>query len=397
MKNESLQIGRLFLLVLLCISLTGVGRVARAGDREEAKVLLQSAETNLKKGDFATAEEMCTRALASDKDYGRVHLVMGQCYEGQNKAREAINEYNLAAELSLKDKTPDRATADQATGFAKKLAPGLLEIKQADQRLATKLTTLASGALAESQLDTAKSAYQELLALNPSDDDARKNLDEVQKRIDERGDPIKGKIAAAGMSEVYYELGTGSKDKAREQAQEIAQKFSDTSYGKDASHLLSCNFDLSKTIEQDLKDAKEQIKQLAAAQKKPTPAATTSTQTSPPSTSSTPSHSVAPQQGVDIDGVERQAEEDAKKLPKDKLVSTFSETFKAGKEFYSKATPVSEGNQKNVAAALTKFIGCEALYMQIDTDKLMTPDVEAQEKDASMLRYACMKMTILSH
>ena len=361
---------------MLCLC----GSICYGGDREAAKILLNSAEKSLKDADYTTAQSMCERALAEDKDFPKGHLVMGQILEAAGKAKEAIASYQLAADLAKKEK--DTVTETQALSAAKKLAPGLLDIKQADQKLSDKLAALAGNAANEAQLDTAKSAYQAVLALNPANEDAKKHLDDVQQKIDARGDPVKAKIAAAGLSEVWYKFGNGKKDEARTLAEDISKKFSDTPFGKEASKLVDCNFDLSKTITQDIAEAKVQMKEVA---KKPA--------------SSTPSQpsTRAPTGGVDIDGVERVATDEAKALAKDKVVPTFLDTFKKGKDFYSKATPGSEGNQKNVASALEQFIRCESLYMRIDQEKLMTPEVEADEKDASMLRYACMKMTILSH
>jgi tetratricopeptide (TPR) repeat protein len=363
-----------------------------AGDREAAKVLLSTAEKNYKDGDYPTAQSMAERAIATDKEFSKAHFVLAQCLESQNKAREAINEYAVAAECARKEK--DSISETQATSAAKKLAPGLMDIKQTDQKYADKLSTLAYSAMNDGQLDTAKAAYQTVLALNPTNEEARKNLDDVQRRIEARGDPIKSKIAAAGMSEVYYQLGVGAKDEARKLAHEISHKFADTSFGKDAQHLLDCNFDLSKTIGADIAAAKQEIQQIRmAAVKAPAPVSTPGPNSKPAPVASSTSSQVA----VDIDAVEKKATDDAKKMAKDKLVSTFGDTFKKGKEFYSKATPGSEGNQKNVASALEQFICCEALYLRIDEEKMITADLEAQEKDASMLRYACMKMTILSH
>jgi Tfp pilus assembly protein PilF len=373
-------------VIALFVLLIGCG-TSYAGDREGAKILLSTAEKTLKDGDYSTAQSMCERALAEDKDFPKAHLVMGQILEAQSKAKEAIASYQLAAELAKKEK--DTNTESQALAAAKKLAPGLLDIKQADQKLVDKLSGLASSAANESQLDTAKSAYQAVIALNPNNEEARKKLDEIQQKIDARGDPVKAKIAAAGLSEVWYKFGIGSKDEARKLAQEISSKYSDTPFGKDAAMLIESNFDVAKIATKDnIAEAKQQIKlQAAAAVKKPAPGPAT------PNTPATP----APHVGVDIDQVERTATDEAKGLAKDKIVPTFTDTFKKGKDFYSKATPGSEGNQKNVASALEQFIRCEALYMRIDQEKLMTPEVEDQEKDASMLRYACMKMTILSH
>ena len=89
--------------------------------------------------------------------------------------------------------------------------------------------------------------------------------------------------------------------------------------------------------------------------------------------------------------------EEAKKLPKDQLVPTFKDAYAKGKESFAKATPGTEGNQKNLHAALEQFIRCEALYMRIEEEKLTTTEVAAMQKQAGMSRYSCMKMTILAH
>ena len=100
---------------------------------------------------------------------------------------------------------------------------------------------------------------------------------------------------------------------------------------------------------------------------------------------------------MDIDAVEKTATEDTKKLPKDKVIPTFTETYTKGKGVLFKSSPWFGRQSERTAAALQEFIRCEALYLRIDAEKMMTPEVEDNEKQASMLRYACMKMTILSH
>src|SRR5581483_6460289 len=125
-----------------------------AGDREAAKVLLSTAEKNYKDGDFPTAQSMAERAIATDKDFPKAHFVLAQCLESQNKAREAIDQYAVAAECAHKEK--DTVTETQAMSAAKKLAPGLMDMKQNDQRYADKLATLAYSAMNDGQLDTAK-------------------------------------------------------------------------------------------------------------------------------------------------------------------------------------------------------------------------------------------------
>jgi tetratricopeptide (TPR) repeat protein len=371
---------------LLCVVLLILSAHAFAGDRDAALVMVSSAEKKFNEGQYDVAQSMCERALAEDKDCPEAHLLLGRCYQELGKTKEAMASYQLAFDLA--NKSNNNAVKTKATDAAKKLAPGLLDIWAADQKLVDKMMTLASNALNDQQLETARSAYQAVVALAPSNEEAKKNLADVEQRILARGDPVKARISAAALAESFYYMGIGQKDKAKEMA-DSARKYSDTSAGKEAAHLIDCNFDISKTIKDDLAQAKTQLKQV---QSKPAPVKV-STTPSP----STPTPSAAPATGVDVDAVEKTAAEDAKKAPKDKLVPTFSETYAKGREFYSKAAPGTEGNQKNVAAALEQFIRCEAFYLRIEQEKLMTPEVEDNEKQASMLRYACMKMTILSH
>lgn len=196
--------------------------------------------------------------------------------------------------------------------------------------------------------------------------------------------------AARELRESFYYLGIGQIDKAREMAEKVRNR-SETAESKEANRLLACDFDLAKTIPADIVSAKEELKEI---QNKPTLGAATGTQTS---TQSAPAAIAALAHGMDIDYVEKMAKDETNKLPKDKLIPTYFETYAKGMGFYSKAVPGTAGNQENLAAALEQFIRCDVLYLRIDDEKMMSREVEEKEKQASMLHYACMKMTILSH
>jgi hypothetical protein len=154
--------------------------------------------------------------------------------------------------------------------------------------------------------------------------------------------------------------------------------------------LLADNFEPPKNLQAQLAEAKKELREIAEKQ----------TKKSATKTVSTVSTSTAPKTAsglIDVDGMERVAMEDAKKVGKDSLLTTYKDTYTKGKEFFAKATPNSEGNQANLRGALENFIRCEALYMRIDEEKLANADIEAMQKQAGTSRYSCMKMTILAH
>jgi hypothetical protein len=49
-----------------------------------------------------------------------------------------------------------------------------------------------------------------------------------------------------------------------------------------------------------------------------------------------------------------------------------------------------------VLKALEQFIRCEAFYTRMEDEKLVTPASTRGLQEASMLRYGCQKMIILS-
>ncbi|MGD0088335.1 MAG: hypothetical protein ABSE73_00255 [Planctomycetota bacterium] len=373
--------------VLVC--LVSFSPSAAAGDRDTATALLSTVDASLGKGETASALEICKRALAADSSCPDAYYKMGRCLEQMNKPRDAFKNYKNAAELAKKEN--DAKMQRTANAAAEKLGTGLIQISDADQKLVPKLILVADEALEGGQLETARQAYAAIVALAPGNEKAKEGLDKAEKAIAARGDPVKAKIAAAMLAEIYYYVASGDKAKATEKAQEAKSKHPDTAAGREAAELLANKFEPPKNLDAQIAEAKRQLKAQAA--KKPAPP--------PPATGTTPS-AVAPvvpsgPPPVDVDALEKTAAEDAKKLPKNQLVGAFKEAFAKGKESFAKATPGTEGNQKNLHAALEQFIRCEALFMRLEEEKLATDDVAAMQKQAGMSRYSCMKMTILAH
>jgi len=380
--------------VLLCV-LCCTGAVV-AGDRSTADAYLTSVPKSIADGDFKTAENLCTRALEADPTCPSAHFYRAACYEKNNKAKDAYKEYQLAVANATKDKDP--VLAAKAATAAKKLGAGLGALDELDTKLAGKLQTLATDALEAGQLETAKQAFSALIALQPDNAKAKEGLDKATKALEEKGDPVRAKVAQAMLSEMWYSLGSGKKDDATELAKRLSNQFKDTEWGKEAAGLLDRDF--AAPAKNEVADLAKKLKEQAA--KKPAktaPATVSTTATNVPGTGSTgaKSPSAAAHPGVDVEALEKAADVETAKMPKTGLVPAFIAAHDKGKDFYTKATPGSEGNQENVKSALEQFIRCASLYERIDAEKLSTEELAQREKNASMLRYACMKMTILSH
>ena len=385
---------RLVLIVSVFLPLTCL---VRAEDHDLAVALASSAEKSNKSGDFATAKDMSERALNADKNFGPAHFQLAQALEGLNQPREAIRSYLTAADLAKKDK--DNAQANKALDAAKRLGPGLMELGKLDQQYLDKFLALAEKAFAEGQLDTAKAAFAAVLALSPKHEKALQEMEETKKAIEARGDPVQAKIADAAMAEVWYNVGSGKKDEAKKLATELSQRFPNLPSGKEAARLVADNFAPPKDIQKEIEAAK---KELAERQKKLAAAAAAATTTAPATTPSATTAAVvvkpvAPAGPSRLELLEKSADETVKKLTNDQLAAAFNEHLKKGKEFFGMSTPGSEGNQKNLALALEQFIISEAIFARMEPLKLVTDSIQAGEERASMLRYACMKMTILEH
>lgn len=379
--------------ILAAVCICGMPlQAADKGDRDQALALLAGADGLLTANDHAKALEIVKRAIAADPSCGAAYYKQGQCLEGLNKPREAFRSYQQGATLAKKDN--DAKTAKLADDASKKLGTGLMQISEADKKLATKLLKIGKDALDIEQLETARTAFGAVLTMDPENSEAKAGLGETEKALALRGDPVKGKIAGAMLSEIFYYIATGNKDDARKMAQELSNNHSDTQAGKEASSLLANNFEAPKNMDAELAEAKKQLKERADKAKKIAAAPVSSGPATP--TAKRPDPTVGAQT-VDVDGMEKKAADEAKGLGKDQLKAKYQEAYKTGTEAFAKAKPGSEGNQKNLAAALENFIRCEALYMRMEDEKLIDDDVKANQKQASMSRYSCMKMSILSH
>jgi tetratricopeptide (TPR) repeat protein len=363
-----------------------------AADRDAAMALLTGADALITSGDHAKALELVKRAKDSDSTCPMVYMKEGQCQEALNKPRDAFRCYQRASELAKKEN--DSKTSRAADDAAKKLGAGLLQISEADKKLATKLLKIGKDALDQEQLETARLAFGSVMRVDPDNDEAKAGLGETEKALAARGDPIKAKIAGAMLSEVFYYVATGNKTEAGKMAKELSSRHSDTAAGKEAMKLLAANFEAPKNIDAELAEAKRELKERAEKAKKIASAPSTSSTATP-----TVRHvdSAVGAQTVDVDGMEKKAADEAKSLAKAQLKPKYEEAFKTGTEAFSKAKPGSEGNQVNLATALENFIRCEALYMRMEDENALDADVQAHQKQASMSRYSCMKMSILSH
>lgn len=373
----------------LCGALFQQGRLS-AADRTSADALLTGVPDLVKDGNFKTIEELCKRSLQADESCPSAHFYLGMACEHNNKPREAVKEYLVAASNATKEK--DGVLAGKANAAAKKIGAGVIELDALDAKYAEKLGKVGADALEAGQLETARQAFSALLVLHPGDAKGKEGLDKAVKALEERGDPVKSKIAAAALSEVWFKLGIGERDKAKELAQALSSNYGDTEPGKEAAALIERNFAAPKHDEvakltEKLKQ--ESAKKIAVAPK-------------PPSTSVSATPGAAPAKAaagprVDVDATQKLAEEETKKLSKDALIPAFKDAHKKGKECYSKATPGSEGNQDNIAKALEQFIKADSFYTRIENENMSTEELAANAKEVGMLHYACLKMTILAH
>lgn len=377
--------------IAVCVAvlfLTAFVSFSHAADRTSADAMLAGVPDLIKDGNAKTVEELCKRSLQADDTCPAAHFYLGWAHEKNNKMREAVKEYQLAATIATKEK--DSVLANKATTAAKKLGAGLIELDALDTKLAEKLAKLAVEALDAGQLETAKQAFDSWLTLQPDSDKAKDGMEKTKKALDERGDPIKSKLAAASLSEVIFQLGIGEKAKAKELAQALASKYPDTEPGKDAAGMIERDFAAPK--QDEIAKLTEKVKKEIKKPKPPPAVVSTTT----PNTPNTPAKVVAGPR-VDVDAFQKTAEEDTKKLAKDALVPAFKDAHKKGKEFFSKATPGSEGNQDNIAKALEQLIKADSLYTRIENEKMSTPELAAIAKEVGQLHYSCLKMTILSH
>lgn len=374
-----------FRIIIFVIFTLIAGHVA-AADSVLALALADSAEKSFKSADYDTATKMCGRALDADPTCAKAHLLLGECFEKLNKPGAAIASYTAVIDFSTNGN--EALLVEKAREKIRKLAPGLEDFRNADKKLIASLQPLADKAFADEQFDTASTAYKALVALGV--ESARDNLAKTERAIKARGDPVQAKMAAAWMAEVWYKLGRGEKQVAHNVASNITKLCPDTALGMDAASLLANNFEFPKNIGAELAMAKQELKTIQ------TKSVFNGSDTSrvPPAPSTVLSIA-AP--GIDVEATEKKMTDEVKLFPKDKLILEFLDCYSKGKAFFQKAAPGTQGNQRNLASALEQFIKCEALYLRISDEQLMNAEVDELEKSASMCRYSCMKMTILSN
>ena len=358
---------------------------ALAADRATADALLAGVPELLRNNDYTSVEEFCIRSLQADHTCPNAHYYLGLCFEKNTKIREAVREFQAAATAATEEK--DVPLAAKAAAAAKRLGAGLSEVDALDANFAAKLDRLASEACDAGRLETARKTYALLAALQPDNHKAKEGLEKTSKAIEERGDPVKSRIGAAMLSEIWFKIGTGKKDEAKALAQALAAKYPDTEMGKEALGLVEREFAAPKRDEVSL--LTEKLK--TEGEKKSVVARAVPSSASPSATAS-----AALDCRIDVDTAQKAADEQVKKLAKETLVPEFAACLKRGKELHSKAMPGSDGNQANLARALEQFIKADSLYARIEGENLSTGELAAQSQESRMLHYACLKMTLLS-
>ena len=223
---------RLIALVVIVLA----SNLAVAADRVTADAMLANVPTLLKENNYKTIEDMCSRALQADNTTPNAHYYMGLVHEKNNKPRDAFKCYQSAALNATKEK--DASLAAKASAAAKKLGAGLIELDAIDTKLADKLQKLADEAYEAGQLETARSAFSALVVMLPDNATIKERFEKVTVALQERGDPIKAKIAAAMLAETWYKVGIGKKDEAADQARALSAQYANTEYGKEAAAML---------------------------------------------------------------------------------------------------------------------------------------------------------------
>ena len=369
-------------IILLLIAFSGA---AFSADRQAADAYLAGVPALITGSDYKTIEDLCKRSLQADESFPMAHYYMGLCFEKAGKSRDAFKEYQNAAAFAAKEK--DSGTAAKASAAAKKLGTGLMEIDALDQKLAERLTKIGAESIDLGRMETAKQTYAALLILQPDNVKAKEGLEKATKWLSEHGNPIKTKIAAAMLTETLYKLGTGKKDEAAELAKTLSQKYSDTEWGKEAAELIDRDFAAPK--KEDVALLAQQLKEQIA---KPADASKAVAVSAPAAGSKAEAKG-----NWDMDALQKAADVETLKAPKDSLVASFTDAYKNGKALYAKATPGSEGNQENLSKALEQFVKAESIYARLENENLRDDDIAENVKEAAMLRYACIKMTILAH
>lgn len=372
---------------------------AWAGDRDTAMALVSGAEGLIKLGHYDKAEDMCQRAVQADEGCAEAYCQLALCQAKLGRPREAMRSYQKAEALATAAK--DELLARKARQDAEKLCPGLLLLTKADSKLHQKVLPMAQEALDAGYLETARDLFEMAVGVAPDDAKAKEGLREARRLLEERGDPVQAKLADAMLQEVWYMWGVGKKPEATTMATELSSRYASTSAGKEARELVRNNFGpprkeetvaLAKKIKARAKPQVVATSTPPTTSGKTTPSTTTTPTVRPPTPGAAPSRRAF----VDLDALEATATAEAGKLPKDGLVAAFNDAYKLGKDWYAKAAPGTEGNQANLARAVEQFVRCEAIYQRLDAEKMMDEELDRLIREASMLKYGCLKMVVLS-
>ena len=374
-------------LVLPLVILFAAG-FSHAADRDTALALLAGVDALIEQGNAEKALKFCDRALAADKACPAVHMKMGECCRKLGDAERAIACFQEAERLAKAEQ--DYSMARNAQAAINAVCPGLPYLQRADAALLKKLVALADSALEEGNLDTADEVYKLILARWPDHANARSGSKRTGEALARRGDPVKRKIAEAMLNEVWYLVGIGDKAEARTMARALSAKYFRLPAGQEAEKLLASDFRAPKK-----EDAAALKQKLIARHKERTKAASSRLAGPGPSDPGAAASRRPP--SVDIEAAEKSANAKAVKLAKSGLATAFNAAFERGIAHYRKAQPGTEGNQQNLALALEQFVQCESIYMRMESAGLKSPEAEQRRQKASMLRYACMKMTVLRH
>src|ERR1043165_1341072 len=190
-----------FFIICATFSLAIICGRAYGADRVAADAYLAGVPTLIASGDYKAVEDLCKRSLAADDSFPSAHYYMAIALEKSNKPRDAFKEYQTATTLAAKEK--DNVIGGKASAAAKKLGQGLMEIDALDQKLADKLQKIAAEAIELGRLETARQALTSLLILQPDNAKVKEGLEKVNKAIQDRGDPVRTKIAAAMLTEMW--------------------------------------------------------------------------------------------------------------------------------------------------------------------------------------------------
>lgn len=387
MKRDGLSKAYLIGIAALLATGTVWTDSAYAADRDTALALLSGADNLIKKGSYEKALKMCDRALSHDKTCPKVYLKQGYCYEKLSKIEEAFASYQTAERHAREQK--DGLATREARAAIKRMSPGLLLIKESDEKLLASLIPMAEEAYDAGHLGTANRVYAMVLANWPDHAQAKAGVEKCRLALSKRGDPVKGRIAQAMLSEVWYFIGMGSMNEARGMARKLTKRFPEMAPGREAQRLLAADF---KAPEKDEVKALAKLLATKAKLEGKGRVLASAGNTNGTRTVSKPARRAF---SFDLSEVEDKARKEAGATAKADLVSAFEKAYRSGLAHYRKGKPGAEGNQEHLASALKQFIRCEALFIRAENLDAADERMTANRRQASMLRYACMKMAVL--